>query len=57
MCPNSLEPNLTLPYFIIIEVPSNDAMKYSRIVDLDIDVGADAVDYKYVLPPSYCDFH
>lgn len=31
------------------DVPAHDTEKNSRIIDLDVDIGADAVDYKYVL--------
>ena len=31
-----------------VDVPSEQAKTKSRIVDLDVDIGADAVDYKYV---------
>lgn len=33
-----------------VDVPSMDAKTKSRIVDLDVDIGADAVDYKCVAP-------
>jgi hypothetical protein len=29
------------------DVPAHDTEKNSRIIDLDVDIGADAVDYKY----------
>ena len=29
-------------------VNANDAAQYHRVVDLDVDIGADAVDYKFV---------
>ena len=29
-------------------VPSQDAPKKTRVIDLDVDIGADAVDYKFV---------
>jgi hypothetical protein len=31
-----------------IDVPAHEAATKSRIIDLDVDIGADAVDYKYV---------
>ena len=31
-----------------LDVSSQDAPKSSRVIDLDVDIGADAVDYKYV---------
>jgi hypothetical protein len=31
-----------------VDFPSQNAKNASRIVDLDVDIGADAVDYKYV---------
>ena len=34
------------------DVPAHDVEKSSRIIDLDVDIGADAVDYKYV--PRCC---
>ena len=33
----------------MIDVPANEVRNKSRDVDLDVDIGADAVDYKYVL--------
>jgi p24 family protein delta-1 len=38
-------------------IHSDEAKTSSRIIDLDVDIGADAIDYKYVLSaPSYnCD--
>jgi hypothetical protein len=33
----------------LLAVPSEEAKTSSRIIDLDIDIGADAVDYKYAL--------
>lgn len=33
----------------LADVPYDKASKLSRVVDLDVDIGADAVDYKYVL--------
>jgi hypothetical protein len=33
----------------LIGVPQSEAEKYNRIIDLDVDIGAEAVDYKYVL--------
>ena len=42
---------LTLPLLGDVDLPPYDAMgKLSRVIDLDIDIGADAVDYKFVLP-------
>jgi hypothetical protein len=35
-----------------VDVPAHNTEKSSRIVDLDVDVGADAVDYKYA--PHRC---
>jgi hypothetical protein len=32
------------------DVPANEASTRSRIIDLDVDIGADAVDYKYAPP-------
>jgi hypothetical protein len=32
---------------------AQDPEKISRIIDLDVDIGADAVDYKYALPPPH----
>jgi hypothetical protein len=32
------------------DVPAHDAKSKSRIIDLDVDIGADAVDYKCVFP-------
>ena len=29
------------------DAPAHESDKNSRIVDLDVDIGADAVDYKY----------
>jgi p24 family protein delta-1 len=34
---------------LFIGVPQSEAEKYNRIIDLDVDIGAEAVDYKYVL--------
>jgi hypothetical protein len=34
------------------DVPAHEAKTKSRIIDLDVDIGADAVDYKYVPPPT-----
>ena len=34
---------------IFVAVPHGEQGKLSRVVDLDIDIGADAVDYKYVV--------
>ena len=34
---------------MFVGVPYSEHGKLSRIVDLDIDIGADAVDYKYVV--------
>jgi hypothetical protein len=31
------------------DVPAHDAKSKSRIIDLDVDIGADAVDYKCVV--------
>jgi len=31
-----------------IGVPQSEAEKYNRVIDLDVDIGAEAVDYKYV---------
>jgi hypothetical protein len=33
----------------LLAVPSDQAKTRSRIIDLDVDIGADAVDYKYAL--------
>ena len=33
---------------ISVDAPNEDTPSRSRVVDLDIDIGADAVDYKYV---------
>ena len=33
----------------------NDGKQRSRVIDLDVDIGADAVDYKYVLEPLIVD--
>lgn len=33
----------------LIDVPYDKASKLARVVDLDVDIGADAVDYKYVI--------
>ena len=33
------------------DVGSEEQGKLSRVIDLDIDIGADAVDYKYVALP------
>lgn len=35
--------------YIFVAVPHGEHGKLSRVVDLDIDIGADAVDYKYVV--------
>lgn len=40
---------MTLSGFLI-DVSSDRAVKLVSIVDLDVDLGADAVDYKYVCP-------
>ena len=31
-------------------VPADEAKTRSRVIDLDVDIGADAVDYKYAPP-------
>ena len=31
-----------------VDVPYDEMAKLSRVIDLDIDIGADAVDYKFV---------
>ena len=31
-------------------MPAHDAKTKARIIDLDVDIGADAVDYKYAFP-------
>lgn len=36
-------------FFVTVDVSYEQAPKMSRIIDLDVDIGADAVDYKYVL--------
>jgi hypothetical protein len=33
----------------LVDVPNEDNPVRSRVIDLEIDIGADAVDYKYVL--------
>lgn len=33
---------------VLLGYPSEKASKAARIIDLDVDIGADAVDYKYV---------
>ncbi len=40
------------------DAPAHEAEKSSRIIDLDVDIGADAVDYKYALHPprAICQF-
>jgi hypothetical protein len=37
-----------------VDVPAHDSKTKARIIDLDVDIGADAVDYKYVSPAAYC---
>lgn len=32
---------------VCADVPAHDAKTKARIIDLDVDIGADAVDYKY----------
>ena len=32
------------------DIPADEASTRSRIIDLDVDIGADAVDYKYAPP-------
>ena len=34
-----------------VDVPYDEMAKLSRVIDLDIDIGADAVDYKFVSSP------
>lgn len=34
-----------------VDVPYDEMAKLSRVIDLDIDIGADAVDYKFVPSP------
>ena len=36
----------------VVWIGVNDSKGRSRVVDLDIDIGADAVDYKYVCAVS-----
>ena len=38
----------TLAMYKRAGVNANDALQYHRVVDLDVDIGADAVDYKCV---------
>lgn len=35
--------------FAFLDITADRAAKMSRIVDLDVDIGADAVDYKYAI--------
>jgi hypothetical protein len=35
-----------------VGVSQAEADKYNRVIDLDVDIGAEAVDYKYVLTPE-----
>ena len=37
---------------VVVCIGVNDSKGRSRVVDLDIDIGADAVDYKYVCAVS-----
>jgi len=39
--------------FLLLWAEINDSVQRSRIVDLDVDIGADAVDYKCV-PLTTC---
>ena len=41
----------TQSLIIVPDVGSEEQGKLSRVIDLDIDIGADAVDYKYVALP------
>jgi len=34
--------------FFFLGVPQSEAEKYHRVIDLDVDIGAEAVDYKSV---------
>ena len=34
--------------FVLAWADAHETEKDSRIIDLDVDIGADAVDYKYV---------
>ena len=36
-----------------VDVPYDEMAKLSRVIDLDIDIGADAVDYKFRSFPSF----
>ena len=40
---------------VVVCIGVNDSKGRSRVVDLDIDIGADAVDYKYVPEPLIVD--
>jgi hypothetical protein len=35
-------------FYVFVDISYEKAKKLSRVIDLDIDIGADAVDYKYV---------
>jgi hypothetical protein len=37
-----------------VEVPAHETSERSRVIDLDVDIGADAVDYKYATFPLSC---
>jgi hypothetical protein len=43
---------LLIRVLFFLGVPQSEAEKYNRIIDLDVDIGAEAVDYKYVLTHS-----
>jgi hypothetical protein len=39
--------NLELTELLLLDVSYERSAKLERVVDLDVDIGADAVDYKY----------